>query len=218
MEIPKKIKDEIWEYCRLNDITDLNAFMVKSLQQGFNIQKYGATPFKANNEVEIIEKEVIKEIIKEVPVEVIVEVEKIVEVPFEVIVEKEIIKEVPVEVFIEKTLNDDEKHLKNEIIVEKRIEVPIEVIREVEKIVEVPVEVIKEVEKIVEVYVDDGDKIKKLEKQIENLKIELELEKNRNYQPPKKEIIEDKPKKSGLSNVISWVSRNERDEKDLYGE
>ena len=56
MEIPKNLKDEIWEYCRLNDITDLNAFMLKSLQQGFNIEKYGTTPFKIGGDPEIIEK------------------------------------------------------------------------------------------------------------------------------------------------------------------
>jgi hypothetical protein len=62
-----------------------------------------------------------------------------------------------------KTLNDGEKDLIKEVIVEKRVEIPVEVIKEVEKIVEVPVdriveiikevpvEVIKEVEKIVEV-------------------------------------------------------------------
>jgi hypothetical protein len=174
--------------------------MLKSLQQGFNIQKYGATPFKIGNEVQIVE----KEIIKEVPVEVIVEVEKIVEVIKEVEKIVEVIKEVPVEVFIEKTLNDGEKHVGIEVIVEKRVEVPVEVIREVEK--------------IVEVYVEDGDKIKKLSNQIDNLKIELELEKNRNYQPPKKEVIEDKPSRGVLNNVISWVSKTERNEKDIYGE
>ena len=54
-----------------------------------------------------------------------------------------------------KTLNDGEKDLIKEVIVEKRVEIPVEVIKEVEKIVEVPVdrivEIIKEVEKIVEV-------------------------------------------------------------------
>ena len=90
MEIPKKLKDEIWEYCRLNDITDIDAFILNSTQQGFNIEKYGTTPFKIGGEPEVIEKEVVKvitattevEIIKEVPVEieVIKEVEKIVEV------------------------------------------------------------------------------------------------------------------------------------------
>jgi hypothetical protein len=54
-----------------------------------------------------------------------------------------------------KTLNEDEKDLKTGIVGEKqveievireiRVEVPVEVIKEVEKIVEVPVEVIKEV-------------------------------------------------------------------------
>jgi chromosome segregation ATPase len=54
-----------------------------------------------------------------------------------------------------KTLNEGEKDLIKEVIVEKRVEIPVEVIKEVEKIVEVPVdrivEIIKEVEKIVEV-------------------------------------------------------------------
>jgi len=48
-----------------------------------------------------------------------------------------------------KTLNDGEKHLIKEVIVEKRVEVPVEVIKEVEKIVEVPVEVVKEIEKVI---------------------------------------------------------------------
>jgi hypothetical protein len=46
---------------------------------------------------------------------------------------------------------EQEKWVEKEVIVEKRVEVPIEVIKEVEKIVEVPVEVTKEipVEKVV---------------------------------------------------------------------
>ena len=67
-----------------------------------------------------------------------------------------------------KTLNDGEKDLKTgsieekqvikEVIVEKRVEIPVEVIKEVEKIVEVPVdrivEVIKEVEIVKEIPVE----------------------------------------------------------------
>ena len=62
------------------------------------------------------------------------------------------------------TLNDGEKHLKadeveekqviKEVIVEKRVEIPVEVIKEIEKIVEVPVDRIIEVEKIVEVPIE----------------------------------------------------------------
>ena len=76
MEISKELKAEIWDYCRLNDITNINEFMVKLLKQGFTVEKFGATP-------QTVEKVVEK--IVEVPVEKIVEkvVENIVEVPVE---------------------------------------------------------------------------------------------------------------------------------------
>lgn len=198
MELPKELKDEIWNYCRLNDITDLNAFMVRMLKQGYNIEKYGATPFKmGQKEPEIIEKEIIRE------------VEKIVEVIKEIIVEKEVIveviKEVPVEVIKEIIVE------KISDITENRVEVPVEVIKEV--IVE------KEVilEKIVEVPIKNDEQVKKLEQQVENLKIELELEKNRNYKPTKTEKPKEENSKTPTSNVISWISKSERDT-DLYGE
>lgn len=76
MEIPKELNDEIWEYCRINNITDINGFIIKLVKQGFTIQKYGATPYAIDNgpkEVEVI-KVVKEEVIKEVPVEVIKEV------------------------------------------------------------------------------------------------------------------------------------------------
>ena len=62
------------------------------------------------------------------------------------------------------SLNDGEKYLKTdvidekqvikEVIVEKRVEIPVEVIKEIEKIVEVPVDRIIEIEKIVEVPIE----------------------------------------------------------------
>jgi predicted RNase H-like nuclease (RuvC/YqgF family) len=84
----KKITQAVSEYCKLNSIEDVDGFIIKCFQSGFNIEKYG---------------------------------------------------------LLGKTLNEDEKHLKTGIVVEKQVE--IEVIREIR--VEVPVEVIKEVEKIV---------------------------------------------------------------------
>jgi hypothetical protein len=202
MELTKELKDDIWEYCRLNDITDLNAFMVRMLRQGYNIEKYGATPFKmSKGKHEIIE----KEIIKEVPVEVIREVEKIIE----------IIKEVPVEVIKEVIIEKPISGGKKEVIVEKRVEVPVEVIKEViiekEVIREVPVEVIKEI------HIKDDEQIKKLEQKIDILKAELEIEKNRNYQPKRKEQPKEEKSKNSLNSVISWVPKSEREE-DLYNE
>ena len=70
MEIPKELHNEIWDYCRVNSITNINDFVNKLIKQGFTIEKFGATP---------VVKEKIVEKIVEVPVEKIVE--RIVEVP-----------------------------------------------------------------------------------------------------------------------------------------
>jgi hypothetical protein len=86
MEIPKNLKDEIWEYCRLNDISNIDEFIIKMVRQGYTVEKFGATPL-GGNEVKEIEK--IVEVIKEVSVEKIVEVIR--EVPVEKIIEKEVI-------------------------------------------------------------------------------------------------------------------------------
>ena len=74
MEIPKELNNEIWDYCRANNITAIDDFTIKLIKQGFTVEKFGATPQPREK---IIEK--IVEKIVEVPVEKIVE--KIVEVP-----------------------------------------------------------------------------------------------------------------------------------------
>jgi hypothetical protein len=72
MEINKELNNEIWEYCRANNITNIDDFTLKLLKQGFTSEKFGSTPM-----VKTIEKEVEK--IIEVEVEKIVE--KIIEIP-----------------------------------------------------------------------------------------------------------------------------------------
>lgn len=81
MELPKDIKNEIWEYCRLNDITNVDEFLIKMVKSGFTSEKFGSTPWEKPAEIKEVEviKEVEKIIEKEVPVEIIKEVEKIVE-------------------------------------------------------------------------------------------------------------------------------------------
>jgi DNA repair exonuclease SbcCD ATPase subunit len=101
MELPKDLKDKIWDYCRLNEITDLNGFIVKTLKKGFDTEVYGLLGKTLNDGEKDLktgivgEKQVEIEVIREIRVEIPVEVIK------EVIVEKEIIKEVPVEVIKE---------------------------------------------------------------------------------------------------------------------
>ena len=89
LNINSKYEYDIQQYCKLNNIEDVNLFVTQCFKQGFDIKKYG---------------------------------------------------------FLGNSLNEGEKHLINEVIVEKRIEIPVEVIKEI------PVEVIKEV-KVIE-YVD----------------------------------------------------------------
>jgi hypothetical protein len=93
--------DEFLEYCRLNDIKDVEKLAKETFQRGFTILKYGETPYGIKGNEKIVEKEVIKEVIveKEILVEKIVEVIK--EVPVEIkgetqIITKEVIKEVTV--------------------------------------------------------------------------------------------------------------------------
>ncbi len=64
MEVSKELNDEIWNYCRANNITNIDEFMTKCLKQGFTAEKFGATPSVREK---IVEKEVEK--IVEVPVE-----------------------------------------------------------------------------------------------------------------------------------------------------
>lgn len=61
MEIPKELNNEIWEYCRTNNITNIDEFTLKLLKQGFTTEKFGATPVTKTVE-KIVEK------IVEVPV------------------------------------------------------------------------------------------------------------------------------------------------------
>lgn len=74
MEISKQLKDEIWDYCRANDISNIDEFMIKVLKQGFTIEKYGSTPvptIKENIVEKIVEVEKVVEVIKEVPINIV---------------------------------------------------------------------------------------------------------------------------------------------------
>jgi len=147
MELPKEIKNEIWEYCKANNITNVDEFITSMVTRGFTAEKFGSVPWEKPAQIKEVEKIVEKEVIKEVPVEVIKEVEKVVEKRVEVPVE--VIKEVPVDKIVE-------KEVIKEIVVEK--EVPVEVIKEVEKIVEK------------EVYVTDDETINNLQKELDETK------------------------------------------------
>jgi hypothetical protein len=90
LTLNKQNQKDLTDYCKLNNIEDIDKFFQQCFKQGFDIKKYGLIGENNERVIEYIEKEVIVEVIKEVPIE-----SKIF-VPNEVIVEK--IVQVPIEV------------------------------------------------------------------------------------------------------------------------
>ena len=99
LTLNKQSQKDLTDYCKLNNIEDVEMFFQQCFKQGFDIKKYGLIGENNERVIEYIEKEVPievikyveKEIIKEVPIEIIKEIEK------EVIVEKIVEKIVQVE-------------------------------------------------------------------------------------------------------------------------
>lgn len=56
MEIDKIILSHIKEYCKMNGIKDVRNFVNKCLLDGFNIMKYGVSPFAQAKPSEVISK------------------------------------------------------------------------------------------------------------------------------------------------------------------
>lgn len=151
----KNTKD-IYDFCMLNGITDINKFVQDCFKQGFDIERFGLLGKTPNEGEKDLIKEVIVEKRVEIPVEVIKEVEKIVEVEKEII--KEVIKEIPVEKVVEK-------------IVEVTKEIPVEKVVVKEVIKEIPIE--KVVEK--EVFITDDKQVNELLLKIQQLETDKQL-------------------------------------------
>jgi hypothetical protein len=76
----EKVMKLVSEYCKLNSIEDVDGFVKKCFDTGFNIEKYGLLGKTLNDGEKdlktgkVEEKHIIKEVIVEIPVEVIKEV------------------------------------------------------------------------------------------------------------------------------------------------
>ena len=185
-----KYNSDILDYCKLNNIDDIELFVSQCFKQGFDIKKYGLLGTTLNDGENELIKEVIVEKLVEVPVdrivekpvEVIVEKEKIVEVPIEVIIEKEVIKEVPVEKVVTKVEYISDKTTEDElggIIAELKNEMSKkdEKLDELRRSLDIaldkpPVEIIKEVEVIKEVE-KPNDKVIMLQDTLQKLRSEM---------------------------------------------
>ena len=118
-----KILDSITSYCSVNKIEDVDGFIKKCFESGFNIERYGLLGKTLNEDEKDLktgivgEKQVEIEVIREIRVEVPVEVIK------EVIVEKEVIKEIEKIVTITNNEELEEKifQLNNDLESERKI-------------------------------------------------------------------------------------------------
>lgn len=109
----KSLDNEIIEFCKLNNIEDVEKFKTNCFKTGFDIERYGLLGDNSGKIGEVQEKRVEIEVIREKRVEVPVEVEKIVEKIVEkpVIVEKIIQQPIEIEKIVEKIVyisNDEE--------------------------------------------------------------------------------------------------------------
>ena len=181
LNINSKYEYDIQQYCKLNNIEDVNLFVTQCFKQGFDIKKYGFLGNSLNegekhliNEV-IVEKriEIPVEVIKEIPVEV-----KVIEyVDREVI--KEVIVEVPKEKIVTKIEYISDKENENELLLNiqqlnlemsKKDNELDELRRNLDVILDKPpIEIIKEVD------VTDNSKQKMLELTLQNLRKELTM-------------------------------------------
>ena len=185
-----KYNSDILDYCKLNNIDDVELFVSQCFKQGFDIKKYGLLGKTLNEgEKDLIKEVIVEKLVEvpvdrivEVPVEVIVEKEKIVEVPVEVVIEKEIIKEIPVEKVVTKVEYISDKTTEDElggIIAELKNEMSKkdEKLDELRRSLDIaldkpPVEIIKEVEVIKEVE-KPNDKVIMLQDTLQKLRSEM---------------------------------------------
>jgi len=215
----KNIMKLVSEYCKLNSIEDVDGFVKKCFDTGFNIEKYGLLGKTLNEDEKDLktgivgEKQVIKEVIVEkrveIPVEVIKEVEKIVEVPVEVIkeiiVEKEIIKEVPVDKIVTIYDNSSENELFGKIEqLEQNIFHLNEQIESERKIFSTKIEEMEN-----NFQNTDNNKLQMLQKTITNLNVEIRDLKIKNKELENKLL--EQPKESDFTQARFHGSSNLND-------
>jgi hypothetical protein len=185
-----KYNSDILDYCKLNNIDDVELFVSQCFKQGFDIKKYGLLGKTLNEgEKDLIKEVIVEKLVEvpvdrivEVPVEVIVEKEKSVEVPVEVVIEKEVIKEIPVEKVVTKVEYISDKTTEDElggVIAELKNEMSKkdEKLDELRRSLDIaldkpPVEIIKEVEVIKEVE-KPNDKVIMLQDTLQKLRSEM---------------------------------------------
>ena len=181
----------VQEYCKLNNIENIDKFISKCFTEGYNINKYGLLGGDSEKmggiEEKLVEIEVIKEIRVEVPVEIIKEVVKYVDVPVEIIkevevikyVDREVIKEVPVEIIKEKIVNViQEVPVPNMDKIWDETQVN-ELLSKIQQLENRPPEIIETIKEVMVEVEKSNDKTLLLQETLQKLRKELSLKNTR---------------------------------------
>jgi len=215
----KQIIKSLSEYCKLNNVENVDGFIKKCFESGFNIEKYGLLGKTLNDgEKDLkmgivgekqVEIEVIREIRVEVPVEVIKEVEKIV-TKIEYISDKSGESELFGKI---EQLNKNIFHLNEELELEKKIFST--KTEEMENIFHYEMSKkeseLDELRRNLDIPLDDN-KLKMLQQTIQNLTSEVRELKKKNEELEKQLL--DTPKQLGDIPAKFYGSSNLND--DLY--
>ena len=161
----KNFKD-VYDYCYLNGIMDINSFIESCFKKGFDIEKYGLL----GTEEKIIEREVIKEVKIEIPVEKLVESIKY--------VDREVIKEVPVEKVVTKIEYICDKNEEKELLLKiEQLESENQKFSTINSELEAKIQEFSTItQKTTKIFQDkDDEKLKSLQATLQSLKKQLSL-------------------------------------------
>lgn len=70
--LPDKLKNDITQYCKLNNIDDINSFIIKMIKQSLLIEMYGRNPDIVKNKTPeiVVEEKVIPEVVEPIVTEI----------------------------------------------------------------------------------------------------------------------------------------------------
>ena len=220
---------EVYDFCYLNQIMDVNSFIDECFKQGFDIKKYGLLGKTLNEDKKDLktdnegEKDLrdsrktcgIEEKRAEVPVEVIREVEKIVEIIKEIEVIKEVTVEVPVEKIVTKIEYISDKTSENELLLK------IQQLESEKEIFSTKIDAMEIERQIFSTKMDEMEnnfqnEMSKKDKELDELRRNLDIPEEDNrltmlsdtLQKLKKEIIDKDKKIEELSTKINILENN----------